>query len=97
MNNHNRFSPRASLAMTGICIQQMGIWQMINEQVTVKQKVMIYTPLEKLRDAFINIMAGGHSLVEVNSRVRPDVALSKAFGRSRCAEQSTISDTLNNS
>jgi hypothetical protein len=81
--------------MTGICIQQMGIWRMISEQVTVKQKVMIHTPLEKLEDAFINIMAGGHGLVEVNNRVRPDAALSQAFGRSRCAEQSTISDTLN--
>ena len=95
MNNYIRFSPRASLAMTGICIQQMGIWRMISEQVTLKQKVMIHTPLEKLEDAFINIMAGGHGLVEVNNRVRPDAALSQAFGRSRCAEQSTISDTLN--
>jgi len=95
MNNHIRFSPRASLAMTGICMQQMGIWQMVSEHVTVKQKVMVHTPLEKLQDAFINIMAGGHGLVEVNNRVRPDAALFQAFGRSRCAEQSTISDTLN--
>ena len=48
MNNHIRFSPRASLAMTGICIQQMGIWQMVSEHVTVKQKVMVHTPMEKL-------------------------------------------------
>jgi hypothetical protein len=95
MNNHIRFSPRASLAMTGICMQQMGIWPIVSEHVTVKQKVMVHTPLEKLQDAFINIMAGGHGLVEVNNRVRPDTALSRAFGRSGCAEQSTISDTLN--
>ena len=95
MNNHIRFSPRASLAMTGICMQQMGIWQMVSKHVTIKQKVMVHTPLEKLQDAFINIMAGGHGLVEVNNRVRPDAALSRAFGRSRCAEQSTISDSLN--
>jgi len=79
MNNHIRFSPRASLALTGMCIQQMGIWQMVSEHVTVKQKVMVHTPLEKLQDAFINIMAGEHGLVEVNNRVRPDVALSHLF------------------
>ena len=50
MNNHIRFSPRASLAMTGICIQQMGIWPMVSEHVAIKQKVITHTPLEKLQD-----------------------------------------------
>jgi hypothetical protein len=81
--------------MTGMCIQQMGIWETIGQHVTIKQKVITHTPLEKLQDAFINIMAGGHGLVEVNHRVRPDLGLSRAFGRSCSAEQSTISDTLN--
>ena len=95
MYNDIAFSPRASLAMTGMCIQQMGIWETIGQHVTIKQKVITHTPLEKLQDAFINIMAGGHGLVEVNNRVRPDAGLSQGFGRSCCAEQSTVSDTLN--
>jgi len=95
MNNDIRYSPRASLAMTGMCIQQMRIWETIGQRVVIKQKVITHTALEKLQDAFINIMAGGHGLVEVNNRVRPDAGLSRAFGRSRCAEQSTVSDTLN--
>jgi hypothetical protein len=95
MYNDIAFSPRASLAMTGMCVQQMGIWETIGQHVTIKQKVITHTPLEKLQDAFINIMSGGHGLVEVNHRVRPDAGLSQAFGRSRCAEQSTVSDTLN--
>ena len=95
MYNHIAFSPRASLALTGMCIQQMGIWETIGQHVTIKQKVINHTPLEKLQDAFINIMAGGHGLVEVNQRVRPDSGLLQAFGRSCSAEQSTISDTLN--
>ncbi len=89
------FSPRASLAMIGLCAQQMGIWEMVGQHISIKQKVIIHTPLEKLQDAFINIMAGGHGLVEVNNRVRPDPGLSRAFGRSNCAEQSTVSATLN--
>ena len=95
MNNDIRFSPRASLAMTGMCMQQMGIWKTVGQHVVIKQKVIEHTPLEKMHDAFINIMAGGHGLVEVNHRVRADAVLSRAFGRSQCAEQSTISDTLN--
>lgn len=59
MNNYIRFSPRASLALAGMRIQQMGIWHRIDQHVQIKQKVIKYTPVEKLQDAFINIMAGG--------------------------------------
>lgn len=38
---------------------------------------------------------GRHGLVEINTRVRADLALHRAFGCTTCAEQSTISDTLN--
>ena len=94
MGNCIRYSPRASLAMVGKSIQQMGIWEMIGKQVKIQQKTVIHTPLEKLLDAFINIMAGGQGIVEVNRRVKPDISLSLAFGRQRCADQSGISHTL---
>lgn len=90
-----RFSPRASLTLIGLLARQMGIWDLIEEEVHIRQKVIKHTPLDKLKDAFINIIAGGHGLVEVNTRVRPDEALSAAFGRAGCADQSTVSDTLN--
>jgi hypothetical protein len=73
----------------------MKIWEEIEERVQIKQKVIRHTPLEKLMDAFINILAGGHGVVEVNTRVRPDAHLQRAFGRTACADQSTVSDTLN--
>ncbi|MEW5987793.1 MAG: hypothetical protein AB1791_14255 [Chloroflexota bacterium] len=95
MNYRITFSPRASLAITGLCFQQMGIWPMVEKQVQIQQKVIQHKPLEKLLDAFINILADGRGLVEVNSRVKPDEGLGRAFGRPRCADQSTISDTLN--
>lgn len=89
------YSPRSSLAVIGLEIQRLGIWGMIEKHVKIKQKVIKHTPSEKLLDAFINILAGGHGLVEVNTRVAPDPVLQQAFGRERCADQSTISDTLN--
>ena len=90
-----RYSPRASLAMVGMSIQQMGIWEMIGRQVTIQQKTVTHSPLQKLQDAFINIMAGGQGIVEVNQRVKPDASLSAAFGREQCADQSGVSATLN--
>ena len=94
MGNCIRYSPRASLAMVGICSQQMGMWEMIGKQVKIQQKTVIHTPLQKMQDAFINIMAGGQGIVEVNRRVKPDSSLSAAFGRKNCADQSVISATL---
>ncbi len=94
MNNCIRYSPRASLAIVGLNVQQMGIWEMIGKHVEIKQKTVKHTPLEKLQDAFINIMAGGQGIVETNRRVKPDPSLSKAFGREGCADQSGISKTL---
>ncbi len=95
MDQPIEFSSRASLVAVGLHFQQLNLWSIIGEQVHIKQKVLHYTPLDKLLDCFINILAGGTGLVEVNTRVRPDRAVQVAFGRVGCADQSTISDTLN--
>jgi hypothetical protein len=95
MSQCTRFSARASLAAVGLRMRQQGIWQVVEQSVHIKQKTIKHKPLDKLLDAFINILAGGDGLVEVNTRVRPDEGLQRAFGRETCAEQSLVSDTLN--
>jgi hypothetical protein len=95
MSHYTRFSARASLGALGLHIQRKRIWDTVERCVHIEQKVIWHAPTDKLLDAFINILAGGHGLVEVNKRVRPDEALQRAFGRQACADQSTISDTLN--
>jgi hypothetical protein len=52
------------------------------------------SPIDKLYDGFITILAGAHGMVEVNTRLRSDEALQRAFGREACAEQSVIQETL---
>lgn len=47
-----------NLAITGINRRQMGIWETIGQHMTIQQKTVVHTPLEKLRDACINILAG---------------------------------------
>ena len=95
MTQYTRYSGRASLAAVGIYMQQSQMWEEVSERVKIKQKVVKHTPLEKLQDALINILAGGKGLNEINSLVRPDETIQRAFGRKECAEQSTISETLN--
>lgn len=96
MKNYNRRnSKRASLAAVGVQMQRWQIWETVEAHVHIQQKVIRHTPLDKLLDAFINILAGGQGLVETNKNVRPDLGLQRAFGRDACAEQSTISETVN--
>jgi hypothetical protein len=95
MTHYTRFSPRASLVAMGVCTQRMKLWDVVEDHVHIQQKVIQHRPIDKLKDAFIDILAGGHGLVEINTRVRPDEAVQRAFGREGCADQSTVSDTLN--
>jgi Transposase DDE domain group 1 len=95
MDKCDEFSARASLVALGFKFEHLQLWSPIQNHVTIKQKVRQHTPLDKLLDCFINILAGGTGVVEVNTRVRPDHSVQRAFGRLTCAEQSTISDTLN--
>jgi hypothetical protein len=95
MDAFSLYTPRASLVAFGLRIQARGVWELIRQQVQIKQKVREHHPLDKLLDCFMNIIAGGAGLVEINLLVRPDIAVQRAFGRQTCAEQSTISQTLN--
>ena len=94
MDRQGYYSKHASLALIAQRFQAMGIWPMIDEEVMIKQKVLQHTPMDKLLDGFITMLMGGRGLVEINTRLRCDVAIQRAFGRSGCADQSTVSDTL---
>ncbi len=89
------FTPRAALAALGCHLQRLELFAPIRAQVQIAQKTVVHTPADKLYDAFVTILAGAHGLVEVNTRLRSDPALQRAFGRRACAEQSTIQATLN--
>ena len=93
MPKYTRFSPRASLAALGGLFRRM--WQTVEEQVHIAQKEVRYSPSSKLLMAALTVLAGGQGLVEINTRLRPDRGLLRAFGCRGCAEQSVVSRTLN--
>jgi DDE family transposase len=90
----NHFSPTASLAAIGVKLSQLDLFGPIRTQVQIQQKTVKHTPADKLSDAFISLLAGAHGLVEINTRLRTDPGLQRAFGRSACAEQSVVQETL---
>jgi hypothetical protein len=101
MSNNNisvpdcHFTSRATLLALGIKVERLQIMETIGRYVSIAQKTVKDSPLDKLTDGLITILAGGRGLVEANKRVRADRALQRAFGRERCAEQSVISETFN--
>jgi len=89
-----QFTGCASLAALGVKLKQLDLFGPIRKTVQIAQKTVKHTPIDKLYDAFISLLAGAHGLVEINTRLRADVALQAAFGREACAEQSVVQETL---
>src|SRR5207302_272749 len=90
-----QFTGCATLAAIGIKLRELKVFQPIEKTVQIAQKTIKDSPSDKLYDAFISLLAGAHGLVEINTRLRADATLQRAFGRRRCAEQSVGQDPLN--
>jgi hypothetical protein len=56
------YTPHATLCAIGIKIRSLKLFDTIKEHVLIKQKTIRHTPIEKLNDAFIAILAGAHGL-----------------------------------
>jgi hypothetical protein len=94
MKTTQHFSAHATLAAIGLKIRSLQLFNPIEKSVCIFQKSIKHKPVEKLYDAFIAILAGAHGLSEINTRLRSDTALQRAFGRGSCAEQSVVQRTL---
>ena len=88
------FSSHASLAALSRKVNQLKVFAPIVQKVQIPQKTVKYSPVEKLMDAFITLLASGQGMVEINKRLKADVGLQRAFGRTGCAEQSVVQETL---
>lgn len=90
----DHFTGCATLAAIGAKLKQLDLFGPIRAQVQIQQKTIKHTPIDKLMDAFISLLAGAHGLVEINTRLRADPGLQRAFGRAACAEQSVVQETF---
>jgi hypothetical protein len=68
----------------------------IGSQIAASEPVRTDSPTSthSPKDGFITLLAGAHGLVEINMRLRADPGLQAAFGRTGCAEQSVVQQTL---
>jgi Transposase DDE domain group 1 len=85
---------RASLCALGEYLRRHCFFAPLREQVQIPQKTVRYRPIEKLLDALGGILCGAKTIAQNNVTIRTDRAVQRAFGRTGCAEQSTIARTL---
>ena len=85
---------RASLCALGEYLKRHCFFAPLREQVQVPQKMVRYRPVDKLLDGLLGILCGAKTISQSNITIRVDPAVQRAFGRTGCAEQSTIARTL---
>ena len=92
MPNETSFAP---LAVLGYCLARTRFLEPVWADLDLPMKAVDRSTRAKLQDVVLSILAGCRSVSQVNTRLRPDLALAYAWGRDRFAEQSTLARTLN--
>jgi len=88
------YTPRASLCAVGARLQRKEFFRALVQAVQLGQKVIKHQPLDKVKAAFIGLLAGISGRYQTDRIVRTDVAVQAGFGLQHCAQQATIHDTL---
>ena len=85
---------RASLCALGEYLRRQCFFAPLREQLTITQKAVRYRPVDKVLDGLLGLLCGAKTISQSNVTIRVDPAVQRAFGRTGCAEQSTIARTL---
>jgi hypothetical protein len=84
----------APLAILGAYIRQHDLISPILARVKFSKRLHTETPTLALIDLWISILAGCRSVSQVNTKIRPEHLLAKAWGREQFCEQSTLARIL---
>src|SRR6266487_3189948 len=84
----------APLGVLGYCLTRTAFLQPVLAPVQLPLKTVQHTPANKLLDVLVSILAGCRAISQVNTCLRPDLALARAWGRTQFADQSTLARTL---
>lgn len=82
------------LAVVGYCLTQSGFLKPLWSELELEMRTYDHSLSDKLQDVVVTIMAGCRSLAQVNTLLRPELSLAQAWQRSRFADQSNLSRTL---
>jgi hypothetical protein len=84
----------APLGVLGYCLTRTNFLAPVFTDLHLPLKVVEHAPTAKLLDVLVSILVGCRALMQVNTRLRPELALARAWGRTSFAEQSSLARTL---
>ena len=84
---------RASLDALGEPLRRQCCFAPLREPVQSLQKTVLYRPTDKRLDGVLGLLGGAKTLAQSQGPMRVDPAVQRAFGRTGCADQSTIAHT----
>jgi len=93
-SNPKLHSDHALLCLLGQKAQDLKLLDPLHNLVKIGQKTLVHSPTEKLVDAMLAIACGAEALSQINTVLRADSAISRAWGRQRCADQASVQETL---
>ena len=82
----------ATLAALGPVIAEKKVFEPIHQLVHIKQKTVDYRPTDKLVLASLGIVAGVGAVYQINTILRPNLGLLRAFGYQTCAINPSFSE-----
>lgn len=84
----------APLVALGFWVRHLDLWAPIRSRVQFPQPTHTKLPVEALLDLAVGLLAGCEVVAQVNTTIRTDPFLARAWGRDQFAEQSTIARVL---
>ncbi len=81
------------LAALGYALQRAHVLDPLR-QVTLPIKAIAHSPIDKIIEAVVLILAGGRATNQIDVLLRPNLGLAQAWGQAQFAQQSTFTDTL---
>lgn len=82
------------LGVLGYCITRTKFLAPVFTELRLPIKKIDHTTNDKILDVLVSILAGCRAIYQVDTRLRPDLALAQAWGREQFASQSNLARTL---
>lgn len=82
------------LGVLGYCVTRCNYFGPALSGVQLPLKQVDHSTEAKLLDVLASILSGCRSIAQVNTKLRSDLALARAWGRPQFAEQSNLARTL---
>lgn len=84
----------APLGALGYCLMRTHFLDALWQTLALPLKTVDHRPQDKLADVLVSLLSGCRAMAQINTRLRPDLALACAWGRPQFADQATLARTL---